>query len=161
MHFIDERFWLTLSFFIFIYLAYKPIKKAILSSLDAKIDNIKTQLLEAENLKKEAKLLLEKTQLQMSQLTKLHDEMLHDTKIQTNHIIEEGTNEIEDLLQRRRSEALNEIERQKLQACSEIQSEFSDKVIKTVAEYFKVSENESLTDVEIAKNLINKNKTSK
>jgi F-type H+-transporting ATPase subunit b len=160
MHFIDERFWLALSFFIFIYLAYRPIKKAILNSLDAKIDHIKTQLLEAENLKKEAKLLLEKTQLQMSQLSNLHDKMLHDAKIQANHMIEDGTNEIENLLQRRRSEALNEIERQKLQACGEIQSEFSDRVIKTVTEYFKVSDNQSLTDVEIAKNLINKNKPS-
>jgi F-type H+-transporting ATPase subunit b len=157
MHFIDERFWLALSFLIFIYLAYKPIKKAILNSLDAKIDTIKTRLTEAENLKKEAKLLLEKTEIQMNQLTILHQEMLHDAKIQTNQMIEEGTSEIETLLQRKRTEAVNAIERQKLQACSKIQSEFSDKVIKTVTEYFKLSENESLPDTEIAKNLINKN----
>ena len=157
MHFIDERFWLALSFFIFIYLAYKPIKRAILNSLDAKIDAIKTRLTEAENLKKEAKLLLEKTEIQMNRLTILHQEMLHDAKIQTNQTIEEGTSEIENLLQRRRMEAINEIERQKLQACSKIQSEFSDKVIKTVTEYFKITEHESLSDTTIAKNLINKN----
>ena len=41
MHFFDENFWIAVSFVIFLYFAYKPIKKAIINSLDAKINEIK------------------------------------------------------------------------------------------------------------------------
>ena len=156
MHLLDERFWLAISFLIFIYFAYRPIKKAILNSLDAKISAVKTQIIEAENLKKEAKLLLEKAQIQMHNVEVLREEMLHDAKVQTNQFIEEGSDAIETLLQRKRAEAIDAIEHKKLQACSKIQSEFSATVIKTVTEYFKLSENQSLSDIEIVKNLINK-----
>jgi len=155
MDFLDERFWLAVSFFIFIYIAYKPVKKAVLGSLDAKINSIKAQILEAENLKKEAKLLFEKTEIQMNHLVVLRAELLHDAKITANQLIEEGNEQIEALLQRKKSETATSIERQKLQACSQIQSEFSETVIKTVTEYFKLSKNDLTKDSEIAKNLIN------
>jgi len=116
MDFLDERFWLAVSFFIFIYIAYKPVKKAVLGSLDAKINSIKAQILEAENLKKEAKLLFEKTEIQMNHLVVLRAELLHDAKITANQLIEEGNEQIEALLQRKKSEAATSIERQKLQA---------------------------------------------
>ena len=51
VHFFDESLVIAICFIIFIYLAYRPIKKAIVASLDARIDEIKTKLTETEALK--------------------------------------------------------------------------------------------------------------
>ena len=51
MHFFDASFVIAVCFVIFIYLAYRPVKKAILASLDARINEIKEKLSQAERLK--------------------------------------------------------------------------------------------------------------
>ena len=40
IHFFDESFVIAVCFIIFIYLAYRPVKKAIIASLDARINEI-------------------------------------------------------------------------------------------------------------------------
>ena len=54
----DATIWVAISFFIFLVLIFKPIKSQISSGLDQKIDELKSQITEAENLKKEAEDLL-------------------------------------------------------------------------------------------------------
>ena len=55
----NATIWVAISFFIFLLLIFKPIKSQISSSLDKKISELKNQIIEAENLKKEAEDLLE------------------------------------------------------------------------------------------------------
>ena len=62
MHFFDESFVVAVCFVIFVYLAYRPIKKAIIASLDARIEEIKQKLAQAEKLKADAKSLLDKVE---------------------------------------------------------------------------------------------------
>ena len=69
MHFFEENFWIAVSFVIFLYFAYKPIKKAIINSLDAKINEIKEKLAQTEKIKAETKLLLEATQKEIENFT--------------------------------------------------------------------------------------------
>jgi F-type H+-transporting ATPase subunit b len=56
--FFTESFVVAICFLIFIYFAYKPIKKAIIASLDARIKEIKHQVTESKKLKDDAKNLL-------------------------------------------------------------------------------------------------------
>lgn len=66
IHFFDESFVVAVCFIIFIYFAYQPVKKAIIASLDARIEEIKTRLAETEQVKKDAKLFLEEIEREMS-----------------------------------------------------------------------------------------------
>ena len=54
--FSDPKFWITISFIIFIALIFNPIRKILGTSLDLKIKEIKDSIDEAENLKNETQL---------------------------------------------------------------------------------------------------------
>lgn len=51
---LDQPAWLAIGFIVFIYFAYRPIRNAILTSLDAKIARISQDVEEARSLPKEA-----------------------------------------------------------------------------------------------------------
>ena len=63
----DATIWVAISFFIFLVLIFKPIKSQISSGLDQKINELKSQIAEAENLKKEAEDLLILQQKKLSE----------------------------------------------------------------------------------------------
>ena len=63
----DATIWVAISFFIFLVLIFKPIKSQISSGLDQKINELKSQITEAENLKKEAEDLLILQQKKLSE----------------------------------------------------------------------------------------------
>ena len=49
--FSDPQFWVAVSFILFIAAIFNPVRKMLVSSLDAQISEIKTKIEEAENLK--------------------------------------------------------------------------------------------------------------
>ena len=83
VHFFDESLVIAICFIIFIYLAYRPIKKAIVASLDARIDEIKTKLAETEALKQEAKLLLDEIKQEMEAFEARKKSILESADIST------------------------------------------------------------------------------
>ena len=99
MHFLDESFWLAISFIIFAYLAYKPAKRAILNSLDAKIAQVKALVAEAENLKKDAAEILFKTQGEIKNLDNLRARILDTAKSDANLIAEARAAEMQEQLE--------------------------------------------------------------
>ena len=52
--FSDPQFWVAVSFILFIVAIFRPVKKILISSLDLQINEIKSKIKEAENLKNEA-----------------------------------------------------------------------------------------------------------
>ncbi len=89
MNFLDESFWLAVSFVIFLYLVYRPAKKAILNSLDAKILEVQEKVLQAEKLKEDAALLFKHTNAQIKKLETLRSQMIEDSNEVTKKIIQE------------------------------------------------------------------------
>ena len=55
---LDPTAWVAVSFFLFVLAVFSPAKKAILSGLDKKIDQIKSEIEEAQELREEAEALL-------------------------------------------------------------------------------------------------------
>ena len=55
---LDPTAWVAVSFFLFVLAVFRPAKKAILSGLDKKIDQIKAEIEEAQELREEAEALL-------------------------------------------------------------------------------------------------------
>tara|TARA_B110000495_G_C22846966_1_gene493859 strand:+ start:62 stop:547 length:486 start_codon:yes stop_codon:yes gene_type:complete len=54
----DPQFWVAIAFIIFIIAIFNPVRKILTSSLDAKINEIKVSIEEAENLKNETQVIL-------------------------------------------------------------------------------------------------------
>ncbi|HJD66177.1 MAG TPA: F0F1 ATP synthase subunit B [Rickettsia endosymbiont of Bembidion nr. Transversale] len=144
MHFLDESFWLAISFIIFVYLIYRPAKKAILKSLDTKVLEVQERVLKAEKLKDDAKLLFEQTEEQIKNLEALQLQMTKENNEITEKIVQEKTKEIEEFLEHKKVETIKLIESQKLLASKELQDEFSDEVVKLVSEYFHSTKNNNL-----------------
>mgnify|MGYP001419999939 CR=1 FL=1 len=52
--FSDPQFWVAVSFFLFLIAIFNPVRKILTSNLDTQINEIKSKIHEAEDLKKEA-----------------------------------------------------------------------------------------------------------
>ncbi|MFK7968634.1 MAG: ATP F0F1 synthase subunit B [Rickettsiaceae bacterium] len=158
MHFFDENFWVAVSFIVFLYFAYKPVKKAILNSLDSKINDIKEKLAQTEKIKAESKLLLEEIQQEMEKFEEYKEKIINKAKVSTERLIEKKTKEMEIALDRKSKSSNQFIEHEKSKISEELRNEFTDTVINTVKNYLAESKNNSISDEEIINKFINKKK---
>lgn len=156
MYFLDESFVIFICFIIFIYFAYKPVKKAIIASLDARIDEIKTKLIETEQLKKDAKRLLDEIQQEMEVFEARKESILESAEISTKRLVETRRKEIELILARKKDSAIKSINNRKDKASDEMRSEFTDAVLSTVRTYLLETKNNSVSDEEIFSHFIKK-----
>ncbi|WP_342272461.1 ATP F0F1 synthase subunit B [Candidatus Tisiphia endosymbiont of Parasteatoda lunata] len=154
MQLFDEKFWLAVCFLIFVYLVYRPIKNIILKSLDDKIMVIKDQVLEAQKLNEDMTLLFEDATAQIQQIEVLREKMIKDGKETANNIIKQQNEEIDKFLESKKLEAIDLMNRQKLEASQMLQSEFCDKMVELVTTYMRSTKNDSISDSEIAKRLM-------
>lgn len=153
MHLMDESFWIAVSFVIFIYFAYRPVKRAIIASLDAKIEEIKKTLAEAEALKADAKLLLDQVKGEAEEFEKKKEQMLGSAKATISRFTELRSKETELLLQRMQDGALETIENKKNIASAQLRDEFIENVLLTVKAYLKETKNNNVSDNEIIDHL--------
>ncbi|WP_341748045.1 ATP F0F1 synthase subunit B [Candidatus Tisiphia endosymbiont of Dascillus cervinus] len=154
MQLFDEKFWLAVCFLIFVYLVYRPIKNIILKSLDDKIMVIKDQVLEAQKLNEDMTLLFEDATAQIQQIEVLREKMIKDGKETANNIIKQQNEEIDKFLESKKLETIDLMNRQKLEASQMLQSEFCDKMVELVTIYMRSTKNDSISDSEIAKRLM-------
>jgi len=154
MHFFDENFWIAVSFVIFLYFAYKPIRKVITNSLDARINEIKEKLAQTEKIKTEAKLLLEETQKEMENFEEYKQQIIAKAKISTDKLIEKRTKEMEIALTRKSEDAVKLLENEKSKITQQLRDEFTDTVINLVRSYLDESKNNSVSDEEIINRFI-------
>ena len=154
MHFFDENFWIAVSFVIFLYFAYKPIRKVITNSLDARINEIKEKLAQTEKIKTEAKLLLEETQKEMENFEEYKQQIIAKAKISTDKLIEKRTKEMEIALTRKSEDAVKLLENEKSKITQQLRDEFTNTVINLVRSYLAESKNNSVSDEEIINRFI-------
>ena len=148
--FSDPKFWITISFIIFIALIFNPIRKILGTSLDLKIKEIKDSIDEAENLKNE-------TQTTLSEIKKRQNEV--KTEIQAIHsnanlkiknLESEAHKKLNEQISKRELMAKSKIEQMARDANISIQKNISDTSIKVAISLIE----EKLDDNE-KKNLIN------
>jgi F-type H+-transporting ATPase subunit b len=156
IHFFDESFVIALCFIFFVYLAYRPVKKAIVASLDVRIDEIKTKLAETEELKKDAKLLLDEIKQEIQVFEERKKSILKNADTITQRLVETKTKEMELMLARKKDSAIKSIYNQKERASDQMRAEFTDAVLKTVRTYLIETKNNSVSDEEIILHLLKK-----
>jgi len=156
MHFIDEKFWIAVSFVIFLYFAYRPLRKALVSTLDAKILEIKKQLEEAVKLRSEAAALLQEVTLEVDKFSDKKNELVESSKKSSDHLMHIREKELESILMRKKKLAIQSIENHKIKASEEMVSGFTDSVFGLVRQYLSESQNNSTSDKELISRFVKK-----
>ena len=156
IHFFDESLVVAVCFIIFIYFAYRPVKKAIVASLDARIEEIKAKLAETEQVKKDAKLLLEEIEQEMGTFEERKKDIIESAKTSTERLVETRAKEIELMLARKKDSAIKSIENQRVKASDAMRAEFTESVLNMVRTYLVETRNNDVSDEEILNHFIKK-----
>ena len=149
MHFFDESFVVAVCFVIFVYLAYRPIKKAIIASLDARIEEIKQKLTQAEKLKADAKSLLDKVEKELGDFEVRKKDILESAQNSIERLVETRNKELSLLLARKKDSAIKAIDNEREKASDKLRSEFTETVLKLVKTYLTQTKNNDVSDQEI------------
>ena len=94
----NATLWVAISFVIFVFLVFKPLKNMMLTSLDKKIAELKHQLKESKKLKEDAdKLFTEKKKKYeetLVKIKKLNEDAIYESKIIKKRIEEDIKNSL-------------------------------------------------------------------
>ena len=156
IHFFDESFVVAVCFIIFIYFAYQPVKKAIIASLDARIEEIKTRLAETEQVKKDAKLFLQEIEKEMGAFEERKKTIIESAKTSTERLVETRAKEMELMLARKKDSVIKSIDNQRVKASNAMRAEFTESVLNIVRTYLTETGNNNVSDKEILNHFIKK-----
>ena len=156
IHFFDESFVIAVCFIIFIYLAYRPVKKAIIASLDARIEEIKQKLAQAEKLKADAKSLLDKVEKELGDFEVRKKDILESAQNSIERLVETRNKELSLLLARKKDSAIKAIDNEREKASDKLRSEFTKTVLKLVKTYLTQTKNNDVSDQEIIERFLKK-----
>ena len=156
IHFFDESFVIAVCFIIFIYLAYRPVKKAIIASLDARINEIKEKLAKAERLKEEAKNLLDEVEKELDEFEARKKDIITSAQTSIERFVETKNKEISLLLARKKDSAIKSIDNEREKASDSLKLEFTETVLNLVKNYLVQTKNNAVSDQEIIERFIKK-----
>ncbi|MCF8495010.1 MAG: ATP F0F1 synthase subunit B [Rickettsiaceae bacterium] len=156
IHFFDESFVIAVCFIIFIYLAYRPVKKAIIASLDARINEIKEKLAKAERLKEEAKSLLDEVEKELDEFEVRKKDIITSAQNSIERLVETKNKEISLLLARKKDSAIKAIDNEREKASDSLKLEFTETVLNLVKNYLIQTKNNAVSDQEIIERFIKK-----
>jgi len=93
----DPTAWLAISFVIFMVILVKKGKGAFLSLLDSRIENIRTEIETAENLRVEAQELLAQYQRKHRDAVKESEQILADAEKRAADMIKSADEELKEI----------------------------------------------------------------
>ncbi|HJK86624.1 MAG TPA: hypothetical protein QKA08_02505 [Candidatus Megaira endosymbiont of Nemacystus decipiens] len=147
--FLDENLVIAICFTILVYLIYRPLKKAVLESLDKKILEIKNSLNETRKIKTEAKNALIALESEIKAFEKKKTTMLKESKDVIKQDMDLRHKELELLLKRLKESGFQNIQHNMSRATEDMKKEFVEKVVFLVQSYLKETNNNQLSDKEI------------
>jgi F-type H+-transporting ATPase subunit b len=94
----NATLWVAISFIIFVILVFKPIKNMMLTNLDNKIAELKSQLSESKKLKEDAEKLLtehnKKYKETLIKIKKINEDAIYESKIIKKKVEEDIKNSL-------------------------------------------------------------------
>lgn len=106
----DPQFWVAIAFVIFIIAIFNPVRKIISSSLDGKINEIKENLEEAENLKNDTQIMLSEIKKRQNKVEQEIKEVHLNSKEKIKIIESQVQNKLTDQLLKKELLAKSKIE---------------------------------------------------
>lgn len=135
MEFLDPNSpttWVALAFVIFAVFAYKKLGAPIGRALDSRAARIKTELDEAQRLRKEAEQLLAEYRQKQAQYTREAEAMLADARREADALRNQAEKDLKDALDARMQQALDRIAREESNAVDEVRNHVVDVALAAV-----------------------------
>ncbi len=130
----SPEFWVAVAFVIFVVAVFVPVKRSLLSALDARGDRIRSEIDNAQALRVEAqKVLAEYRRKQRDALTEV-EQILDQAKQQAEYLQKQAQKDLETALQRREQAAMENIARAESQALEDVRNQAVDVAIAATAE---------------------------
>ena len=133
----DTNFWVAISFIIFMIIAYKYGKDAVLNGLDGKIDAIKTELGEAERLRVDAQELLAEYQRKHKDALGEAEIIIAEARKHAEDIRKKAEDDMDKAQIRRQVQLEEKLNRLEQNAASEIQAYTAKIAINATREILK------------------------
>ena len=108
--FADPQFWVAVSFILFIAAIFNPVRKILISSLDAQIKDIKNKIDEAENLKNEAQKALDELKERETKVEKEIQKLNLESEKRISELKDISASKLTDQIEKRKILAENKIE---------------------------------------------------
>lgn len=118
----DPTFWVAVAFVVFVVLIFKPIKGALIGGLDAKIEEIRQEVEEAEKLREEAQSLLANYQRQQRQAIQDAEAIVARAKEEAERHRFEADEAMKDMVRRQEEQSREKIIQAEAIAVQEIRA---------------------------------------
>jgi len=150
----DATFWVAISFIIFcLIIIYQKIPKLINNLLDNKINEIKSEIDNAKNLKNESEQLLKKCKKKIEKAQMKREEILSSEKKETEIFIKESENKFEQLIVNKKKSLEQKLDQMRVKAIKDIQNISNKIALEAVKKIILNSANDEKMKVVNQKNL--------
>lgn len=137
--FSDPQFWVAVSFILFIAAIFNPVRKMLVSSLDAQIIEIKTKIEQAENLKNEAQKTLSELKKKEAEVEKEIEKFKTDAENKISELKNLSSKKLSDQIEKKKILADNRIEQLLRDTNQNIKSYIADIAIEAITDILKTS----------------------
>lgn len=142
--------WVNIAFFLVVFLAFKPVSRAIAAALDARSAKIKARLDEAHKLREEAQEMLATYQRKQRDAMKEAEEIIAHAKAEAERLAKQAAKDLEASMKRREQMAMDRIAQAEAQAVREVQNLAVDVAIgaaqKVIGESLSAAQTGTLVD---------------
>ena len=108
--FADPQFWVAVSFILFLAAIFNPVRKILVSSLDAQISEIKLKIDETEKLKNDAQKTLNELKLREVEVEKEIEKLRSNSVKKINDLQEISSKKLSEKIKKRKILAENKID---------------------------------------------------
>ena len=116
----DPTFWTLVAFVIFVLAVFRPVKKAVLSGLDARIEQVRNEVEEAQKLREEAQALLASYQRKQRKAAEEAEAIANRAREIAEHHRTEAQKDLEAMLARQEALAIEKIAQAEAAAVQEV-----------------------------------------
>lgn len=116
------EFWVAFAFVIFVVIAAKPARKAILAMLDDRTEKIRKELDEAQRLREEAQTLLAGYQRRQRDALKEAEDIVAHAREEADRLRNRSTDDLDTALARREAQAMDRIAQAEASAVQEVRN---------------------------------------
>jgi len=150
----DATFWVAISFVIFcLIIIYKKIPQIINNLLDNKINEIKSEIDNAKNLKNESEQLLQKYKNKIEAGHTESHNIINSEKKETEIFIKESENKFEQLIVNKKKSLEQKLDQMRVKAIKDIQNISNKIALEAVKKIILNSANDEKMKVVNQKNL--------
>lgn len=150
----DATFWVAISFVIFcLIIIYKKIPQVINNLLDNKINEIKSEIDNAKNLKNESEQLLKKYKKKIEDAHMERSQILNSEKKETEIFIQESENKFEQLILNKKKSLEQKLDQMKVKAIKDMQNISNKIALEAVKKIISNSANDEKMKLINQKNL--------